>query len=202
MKNYHWLFWALAITGLVLDQSSKYGVFGHLYNQGRGGDIVILDGAFDIIARYTPDIEKGDGVLARLRTVSGKHIPVVNHGALFGIGGRDDEGRDLNRFFALVSVLAAMLIISFSSRPVIRHDLFLSIALGLILGGTLGNLYDRVVFDGVRDFLYWHGGFEWPVFNLADCCLVGGAGTLLLHAFFIAEQEKQGEPQQQEAVRV
>ena len=46
-------------------------------------------------------------------------------------------------------------------------------ALGLILGGTLGNLYDRVVYDGVRDFIDWHyHDLEWPVFNIADCCLV------------------------------
>src|SRR2546423_1759241 len=55
-------------------------------------------------------------------------------------------------------------------------------ALGLILAGTLGNLYDRLIFDGVRDFLYFHW-FEWPVFNFADCCLVSGACLLLLQAF-------------------
>jgi len=54
--------------------------------------------------------------------------------------------------------------------------------LGLILAGTLGNLYDRVVFNGVRDFLYFHL-IEWPVFNIADCCLVCGAFLLLAQAF-------------------
>ncbi len=57
------------------------------------------------------------------------------------------------------------------------------IALGLILAGTLGNLYDRVVFGGVRNFLYWFYLVDWPVFNFADCCLVCGAGLLLLQAF-------------------
>ena len=56
-------------------------------------------------------------------------------------------------------------------------------ALGLILAGTLGNLYDRVVFNGVRDFLHWNYLFDWPVFNVADCCLVCGACLLLLQAF-------------------
>jgi hypothetical protein len=53
----------------------------------------------------------------------------------------------------------------------------------LILGGTIGNLYDRLVFGGVRDFLYFYY-IEWPVFNFADCCLVVGAGLLLVHALF------------------
>ena len=35
-------------------------------------------------------------------------------------------------------------------------------------------MYDRVVYGGVRDFLHFYW-FEWPVFNFADCCLVGGA---------------------------
>ncbi|MGL4422151.1 MAG: signal peptidase II, partial [Gemmataceae bacterium] len=62
-------------------------------------------------------------------------------------------------------------------------DRWLSMALGLILGGTLGNFYDRVVFGGVRDFLYFYK-IEWPVFNIADCCLVVGAAILLVQALF------------------
>jgi signal peptidase II len=50
------------------------------------------------------------------------------------------------------------------------------------LAGTLGNLYDRLVFGGVRDFLHFYW-FQWPVFNVADCCLVCGAGLLLIQAF-------------------
>ena len=53
----------------------------------------------------------------------------------------------------------------------------------LILAGTVGNLFDRVVFGGVRDFLYFYL-IEWPVFNVADCCLVIGAGMLLVQAIF------------------
>jgi lipoprotein signal peptidase len=63
-------------------------------------------------------------------------------------------------------------------------------ALGLILGGTIGNLYDRLVFGGVRDFLYFYK-IEWPVFNVADCCLVVGATLLLLQAVFVAPSTEQ-----------
>ena len=54
----------------------------------------------------------------------------------------------------------------------------------MILAGTIGNLYDRVVFGGVRDFLMWYA-FKWPIFNVADCCLVCGASLLLLQALFV-----------------
>ena len=65
-------------------------------------------------------------------------------------------------------------------------------ALGLILGGTIGNLYDRLVFGGVRYFLYFHY-IEWPVFNIADCCLVVGAGLLLVQAVFVPPPEDKPE---------
>src|SRR5262249_48937460 len=95
--------------------------------------------------------------------------------------------------FAIVSVAAALAIIYWSSRTLAARDRFLCLALGLILAGTLGNLYDRLVFNGVRDFLwvFLKNGedppqiiFDWPIFNIADCCLVLGAGLLLVQAFF------------------
>src|SRR5205085_3171908 len=88
-----------------------------------------------------------------------------------------------NWFFAAVSVLAAVAILIWAWRPTTGRDRLLCTALGLILGGTIGNLFDRVVFGGVRDFLYFYW-IEWPVFNVADCCLVCGAILLLAQALF------------------
>src|SRR5262249_9278641 len=99
-----------------------------------------------------------------------------------------------NNGFAVISILAAGAIAFWSRQRATARDLRLCTALGLILGGTLGNLYDRVVFGGVRDFLHWNYLFDWPVFNVADCCLVCGAGLLLLQAFAthpVADHEKQ-----------
>ena len=73
------------------------------------------------------------------------------------------------------------------------------VALGLILGGTIGNLYDRLVFGGVRDFLYFYK-IEWPVFNVADCCLVVGAGVLLVQALFVAPAPEQPPVPDDEAI--
>lgn len=108
-------------------------------------------------------------------------MPRVNHGALFGMGG---AGKGFaNGFFAVVSLVAAGAILVWGLRGPPSREAWLSTALGLILGGTLGNFYDRVVFGGVRDFLYFYY-IEWPVFNFADCCLVVGATLLLLQAVF------------------
>jgi lipoprotein signal peptidase len=100
--------------------------------------------------------------------------------------------------FALVSVAAAAAIALWSLRGSTAKDGLLCVALGLILAGTLGNLFDRVVFHGVRDFLYFYR-IEYPVFNVADCFLVGGAGLLLLQAFLAPAEGKVPEPQVAEA---
>ena len=108
-------------------------------------------------------------------------MPRVNHGALFGMGG--DHKGTANGIFATVSAVAAVAILVWGMRRNTAREKWLMVALGLILGGTLGNFYDRVVFNGVRDFLYFYV-IDWPVFNVADCCLVVGAGLLLVQAIF------------------
>lgn len=186
-RSYRWLLWGLVLLGTGLDQGSKYGVFKWLYNGGKGGSCGIVPGAFELLAQYQerPDVSAAlsvDRGLAALQTWSGATLPKVNHGALFGLGGEYETLA--NGLFALVSIVAALAIAYWSTRPATARDRFLCAALGLILAGTLGNLYDRLVFNGVRDFLHFHfHSFEWPVFNVADCCLVCGACLLLLQAF-------------------
>jgi len=60
----------------------------------------------------------------------------------------------------------------------------LHVALGLIGGGAIGNLVDRVVFGRVTDFIVWKkGNAEWPAFNIADAALCIGVGLMLLDMF-------------------
>ncbi len=56
-------------------------------------------------------------------------------------------------------------------------------ALGLIIGGALGNAYDRFAYGFVADFYHFHvSGFSWYVFNLADVAIVAGVGLLLFES--------------------
>jgi lipoprotein signal peptidase len=212
-RSYVWLFWLLAVIGLTADQGSKYGIFTWLYSDGTPREeevflgsfsivtkverrefpyptreLKLVPGIFDIIASHTHEPNEGSDPGFSLRGVSGDHLPYVNRGALFGWGGGHDGGADLNTLFAVVSLAAALGIAFWSTRPTTRRDRILSAALGLILAGTLGNFYDRIVFAGVRDFLHWYKWYDWPVFNIADCCLVCGATLLLAHAFFAVEE--------------
>ena len=94
---------------------------------------------------------QGDQPLSFLRTISSKRLPHVNRGALFGLGNADNENGGWNTFFACISVAAALFIVFWpvaSGRA--AQDRFLCLALGMILAGMLGNLYDRIGLSGVR----------------------------------------------------
>lgn len=187
--THRWLLLSLALFGFTADLASKYGVFRWLYNDGLGSERIVVDGWFKLIAQFDPDAKPCDCGFRSVQTWSGETMPRVNHGALFGMGG--GLKGDANLFFLGVSILASVAILIWGMRPSVSKDRWLSAALGLILGGTLGNLYDRAVFNGVRDFLYFYK-IDWPVFNIADCCLVVGAGMLLISAI-LAPTEKEPE---------
>jgi signal peptidase II len=185
-RTYRVLLWILALTGLSLDQASKYGVFAWLAEKADHEYVVFRtdQGGFQFVAQF----ERDD--LGMERREGGNRVPHVNQGALFGF--LRDHKTLANSGFAVISLLAAIAIIYWSTQPSTARDRWLCGALGLILAGTLGNFYDRIVFNGVRDFLHWNYGFDWPVFNIADCCLVCGACLLLLQAF--AAQPAKEEP--------
>jgi signal peptidase II len=70
-----------------------------------------------------------------------------------------------------------------------------SIALGLIVGGALGNAFDRWQRGAVADFFFFHvGSFRWYVFNLADCAIVAGVALLLYDSYRSAEPPPAREP--------
>lgn len=61
-----------------------------------------------------------------------------------------------------------------------------AIGLGLVIGGALGNVVDRIRFGAVFDFLDVHAfGFHWPAFNLADAAIVVGAAVLLVDGLLL-----------------
>lgn len=191
-RPYYWLFAFLALFGLAADQVSKYVIFAKLYpgNGERLSQVDVIPGCFSLQTVYTLDQFPDDSPFYFLQTLSGTRMPHVNRGALFGIGNGDGMGGGgMNHLFAGISILAAGFVLAYTLRPSVAKDRFMSIALGLVLAGTLGNLYDRIVFSGVRDFLhcYWES-HVWPDFNIADCCLVCGAGLLLAHSFLITEK--------------
>jgi signal peptidase II len=105
---------------------------------------------------------------------------VRNPGAAFGLFADGDPQIRLAIFIG-VSLLAVTIIFSFF-RQLAPGDRLSALALGLILGGAVGNLLDRIFRGEVVDFLHFRlwRGYSWPDFNLADSFIVVGVGFLVL----------------------
>jgi signal peptidase II len=107
---------------------------------------------------------------------------VTNTGAAFGfLAGRETTLRQA--FFIGVS-LAALAALAFAYRHFREEGRLAVTALGLIAGGAVGNLIDRLRFGRVIDFLdVYVGSYHWPAFNVADAAITIGAGLLILSSF-------------------
>ena len=94
--------------------------------------------------------------------------------------------------FALIAVVVSGVLVVWLKR-LGRNDTWLAIALALILGGALGNLYDRIVYGHVVDFIlvHWQNRWYFPAFNFADSAICVGAVMLALDMF---KSKKTGEP--------
>jgi len=118
---------------------------------------------------------------------------VRNPGAAFGMF--TDTPADIRLpFFIGVSVLAVGIIVSFY-RKLAPGDRREALTLGLILGGALGNLIDRIFRAEVVDFLHFRlwSGYSWPDFNFADSFIVVGVALLLLE-LLASEGESRSAP--------
>jgi signal peptidase II len=112
----------------------------------------------------------------------------TNRGIVFGIA------PDAGPIFKIISVLAVPAIV-FIFLSVKKPRWVLTASLALILGGTLGNMYDRLRYDEVRDFIkfYYGASNPWPLFNIADSCICVGVFLLTLEMLFFDEKKAKAE---------
>jgi len=106
-----------------------------------------------------------------------------NTGAAFGF--LNDAGGWQNWFFIAVALIVSGVIIAMV-RKMQAHELQPAVALLLILGGALGNVFDRIRLGRVIDFLHvYYQSWSFPVFNIADSAITIGAILLALDVFGI-----------------
>ncbi|MCV2224473.1 signal peptidase II [Pseudomonas mercuritolerans] len=86
--------------------------------------------------------------------------------------------------FALIAIVVSAVLVIWLKR-LGRNDTWLAVALALVLGGALGNLYDRVALGHVIDFIlvHWQNRWYFPAFNIADSAITVGAIMLALDMF-------------------
>ncbi len=109
---------------------------------------------------------------------------VYNTGAAFGML------RNGRWFFVAVAALAVAGILYYLRQPDSRHPVMRT-ALGLIMGGAVGNMIDRIATGRVVDFLlfYWRD-YYFPNFNVADICVTVGVGLLFVHLMLVERKNK------------
>lgn len=103
---------------------------------------------------------------------------VWNRGVSYGLF---QQHTDWGRW--LLIIVSAVAALGFSVWLTRVRDRILAAALGLLIGGAIGNLVDRVAYGAVFDFIHFHwGSFSWYVFNIADAAIVAGVVGLLYDA--------------------
>jgi len=118
-------------------------------------------------------------------------VLAFNAGAAFSfLAGADGWQRWM---FALIAVGAAAVIMALLKRG---GSTLYCLGLALIMGGALGNLWDRLTIGKVVDFLLFHyNGWAYPAFNVADSAITVGAGLLILDSF----RPKRAQPEANDA---
>lgn len=126
-----------------------------------GGEIRVIDGFFSIVHFRNP-------------------------GAAFGMGANlASPWREV--LLISVAVIAVVMLVNLL-RMSTPTDRLLRVSAASIIGGAIGNLYDRIAYGEVVDFLYFYwGDWYWPAFNVADSCISVGA-VLLVVATVISER--------------
>jgi signal peptidase II len=145
------LFTITAIVSIFLDQWTKILARAHLPLRQWTG-VTVIRGYFDL--RYSE-----------------------NKGVAFGMFQNMPGGRVV----LTVVALGALALVIHYLRRTNPNQTRLHLALGLIGGGAIGNLMDRIYFGYVTDFIVWHyKQHEWPAFNIADASLVVGVCLMAL----------------------
>jgi signal peptidase II len=148
------IFGVLSAITIALDQWTKVLARHHLQPRGRDA-LVVIDGFFNL--RYSE-----------------------NTGVAFGMLQSLPGGRIL---LTVVALAAFLLVLSYLRKTDAQHTR-MHVALGLVGGGAIGNLIDRIAFGKVTDFVVWHyKQHEWPAFNVADAALVVGVALMALDMF-------------------
>lgn len=94
-------------------------------------------------------------------------------------------------FFYVITIIVIIGIVYYIQKAA-KGKTLLGIALGLMLGGAIGNFYDRVVHQEVVDFIHtFIFSYNFPIFNIADSALVVGVGLLMIQMWLEERQSKE-----------
>lgn len=175
------IFLVIALVTLLADQATKLWARDSLpVRHARGAAVE---------CQIPADLVEGTCVAERVPLIDGfwDWRLAFNPGASFGLFDSQDGAR---YFLSVVGLLAVLGMVWMVARA--RNDQRALVgALGLLVGGAVGNLVDRLYFGVVTDFVVWYAGSAtWPAFNVADVALVVGVGLMFVDVFQESRREK------------
>jgi signal peptidase II len=149
-------FFAVLFPVVLLDQLSKYWIVS---NFTPGESQVVIRGFFDLTYLH-------------------------NTGAAFGLlAGQPSVMRQV--FFVGIALVALAVLLIFHHRMQ-KQSVWFTLAFGLIGGGAVGNLIDRLHYGSVVDFLdFYIGSHHWPAFNVADSAICVGVGLFIVTSYLL-----------------
>lgn len=147
--------------------------------------VVVLDQLTKVWISTTMETWTGKAVIPGFFNL----VHYLNRGAAWGFLGSDAIEWQRPLFIAITFV--ALGFIGYMLRSTPETDKWMIHGLGLIAGGAVGNLIDRVRLGVVVDFLdFYVGTYHWPAFNVADCALTIGAGCILLSLYLNKDKKE------------
>lgn len=162
----------IAIGAVIVDQASKLALNGFFVDEAAP----IVEG---VLSQKT-----GESIVVIDNTLSFTYV--LNKGAAFGI-------LENQRIFFLIATVLICAVGIIALNYFKKRHWTLVLSSGLILGGAVGNMIDRVIIGQVRDFIEATfvetlTGYSFPVFNFADICVCVGVAILAYYILFIHDK--------------
>ena len=166
---------------IILDQVSKYWIYyGHVVGTlgyaGSPTDLAALKSFLASAAGRNSIPANGQFIVLSF---------TANDAALFGIGTGTEWAA---RLLTALTYIFLFLLLLFAVRTAKRMNRYDAISFGLLIGGSIGNLFDRIAFGYVRDMIYAKF-IDFPIFNIADSAICIAIGLLVLETLFFKRDD-------------
>jgi signal peptidase II len=150
---------SVAVVVALLDQASKLWILSFMLGRPPGEQAIPLAPFFNLVL-------------------------VWNRGVSFGLFNNDSAWNAVALTLVAAAIVGGLLV--WLKRA--THGLA-AVAIGLVIGGAIGNVIDRLRFGAVVDFLDVHAaGWHWPAFNVADSAICIGVGLMLIDSLLVRRE--------------
>ena len=142
---------------------------------------------FDLLTKHLANTKLEFGTPVEITSFFNLTL-LYNHGAAFSFLSNDQTSWQLV-MFSIISLVASIVLTTLILKEP-KENVLKTTSYAFILGGALGNFYDRAFQGYVIDFLDVHiGSYHWPAFNVADSAITIGVGLIIISSLFMKNKD-------------